>query len=116
LQLDKIPNKQSLQAFAHHSTHGAPEAFKNLPFFAYTRLAHQLIAGASVEQNSIGHTQIIIIISQDFKRIPEGLNLRGNFRQRAFARNVEVLLVFFRKLNPSRSTTFWCYSHYRGRF
>jgi hypothetical protein len=34
-----------------------------------TRFAHQLIAGASVEQNSIGHTQIII--SQDFKRIPD---------------------------------------------
>ena len=32
-----------------------------------------LIAGASVEQNSIGHTQIII--SQDFKRIPEGLQV-----------------------------------------
>ena len=31
----------------------------------------QLVAGASVEQNSIGHTQIII--SQDFKQIPEGL-------------------------------------------
>jgi hypothetical protein len=33
----------------------------------------QLIVGASVEQNSIGYTQIII--SQDFKRIPEGLSL-----------------------------------------
>jgi hypothetical protein len=58
-----------LQAFAHHSTHSALEAstFHSL----HTRFAHQLIAGASVEQNSIGHTQIII--SQDFKRIPEGL-------------------------------------------
>ena len=73
LQLHKIPNKQSLQVFAHHSTHRALEAstFHSL----HTRFAHQLIAGASVEQNSIGHTQIIIFISQDFKRIPEGLNL-----------------------------------------
>jgi hypothetical protein len=56
-----------LQAFAHHSTHSALEAstFHSL----HTRLAHQLMT--SVEQNSIGHTQIII--SQDFKRIPEGL-------------------------------------------
>jgi hypothetical protein len=45
--LDNIPNRQSLQAFVHQ------------------------LAGVSVEQNSIGHTQIII--SQDFKRVPEGL-------------------------------------------
>jgi hypothetical protein len=69
LHSDNIPNRQSLQAFAHHSTHGALEAstFHSL----HTRFAHQLIAGASVEQNSIGHTQIII--SQDVKRILEGL-------------------------------------------
>jgi hypothetical protein len=40
-------------------------------------VAHQLIAGVSVEQNSIGHTKIII--SQDFKRIPEGLVNRNVF-------------------------------------
>ena len=58
-----------MQAFAHHSTHSALEAstFHSL----HTRFAHQLIAGASVEQNSIGHTQIII--SQDFKWLPYGL-------------------------------------------
>jgi hypothetical protein len=58
-----------LQAFAHHSTHSALEAstFQSLN----TRFAHQLIAASSVEQNSIGHTQIII--SQDFKWMPEGL-------------------------------------------
>jgi hypothetical protein len=58
-----------LQAFAHHSTHSALEAstFHSL----HIRFAHQLVARASVEQNSIGHTQIII--SQDFKQIPEGL-------------------------------------------
>jgi hypothetical protein len=58
-----------LQAFAHHSTHNALEAstFHSL----HTCFAHQLIARASVEQNSIGHTQIII--SQDFKWISEGL-------------------------------------------
>jgi hypothetical protein len=67
--LDNIPNRQSLQACVHHSTHSALEAstFHSL----HTRFAHQLIAGASVEQNNIGHTQIII--SQDFKQIPEGL-------------------------------------------
>jgi hypothetical protein len=71
--LDNKSNRQSLQAFAHHSTHfNALEAstFHSL----HTRFAHQLVAGASVGQNSIGHTQIII--SQDFKRIPEGL-LKG---------------------------------------
>jgi hypothetical protein len=54
---DNIPNRQSLQAFAHHSTHSALEAstFHSL----HTRFAHQLIVGASVEQNSIGRTQII---------------------------------------------------------
>jgi hypothetical protein len=59
---DNIPNRQSLQGFAHHSTHSALEAstFHSL----HTRFAHQLIARTSVEQ---------IIISQDFKRIPEGL-------------------------------------------
>jgi hypothetical protein len=52
-----------------HSTHNTLGAstFHSL----HTRFAHQLIAGASVEQNSIGHTQIII--NQDFKMIPEGL-------------------------------------------
>jgi hypothetical protein len=58
-----------LQAFAHHSTHSTLEAstFHSL----HTHFAHQLIARASVEQNSIGHTQIII--DQGFKQIPEGL-------------------------------------------
>jgi hypothetical protein len=69
MHLNNIPNRQSLQAFAKHSTHSALEA---LTFHSlHTRFAHQLIAVASVEQNSIGHTQIII--SQDFKRIAEGL-------------------------------------------
>jgi hypothetical protein len=45
--------------------------------YLHTCFAHQLIAGASVEQNSIGHTQIII--SQDFKWIPEGLLLSRTF-------------------------------------
>jgi hypothetical protein len=60
-----------LQAFVHHPTHSALEAstFHSL----HTHFAHQLVAGASVEQNSIGPTQIII--SRDFKRIPEGLIL-----------------------------------------
>jgi hypothetical protein len=67
--LNNIPITQSLQAFAKHSTHSALEA---LTFHSlHTRFAHQLIAVALVEQNSIGHTQIII--SQDFKRIVEGL-------------------------------------------
>jgi hypothetical protein len=60
-----------LQAFAHHRlTYSALEAstFHSL----HTHFAHQLIAGASAEQNNIGHTQIII--SQDFKQIPEGLD------------------------------------------
>jgi hypothetical protein len=59
-----------MQAFAHHSTHSAQKAstFHSL----HTRFAHQLIAASSVEQNSIGRTQIII--SQDFKQIPVGLN------------------------------------------
>jgi hypothetical protein len=69
--MDNIPNRQSLQAFAHHLTNSPLEAstFHSL----HTRFAQQLIAGASVEQNSIGHTQMII--SQDFKRIPEGLSI-----------------------------------------
>jgi hypothetical protein len=67
--LDNIANRQSLQTFARHSTHGALEA--STFHFLHTCFAHQLIAGASLEQNSIGHTQIII--SQDFKHIPEGL-------------------------------------------
>jgi hypothetical protein len=64
-QIDKACNA----AFAHLLTHSALEAstFQSL----HTRFAHQLIARTSVEQNSIGHTQIII--SQDFKWIPEGL-------------------------------------------
>jgi hypothetical protein len=65
LHSDNKSNRQnSLQAFAHHSIHNAFEAstFHSL----HTRFAHQLIAEASVEQNSIGHTQIII--SQDVER------------------------------------------------
>jgi hypothetical protein len=47
----------------------------------HTHFAHELIAGASVEQNSIGHTQIIIshtqiIISQDFKGYLKGWYVR----------------------------------------
>jgi hypothetical protein len=64
-----------LQAFARHSTYSALEA--SIFHSVHTHLAHQLIAGASVEQNSIGHTQIII--SQDFKWIPEGLLTGGNY-------------------------------------
>jgi hypothetical protein len=72
LQLVNIPNRQSLQAFAHHSTQ--PIALEASTFHSlHTRFARQLIAGASVEQNSVGHTQIII--SQYFKRIPEGLQV-----------------------------------------
>jgi hypothetical protein len=71
LYSDNIPNRQSLQAFAHHSTYSAPEA--STFYSLHTRFAHQLIAGASVEQNRFGHTQILI--GQDFKRILEGLHL-----------------------------------------
>jgi hypothetical protein len=69
LHSDNIPNRWSSQAFAHHSTHSTLEA--STLHSLHTRFAYQLIARASVEQNSIGHTQIII--SQDFKRIAEGL-------------------------------------------
>jgi hypothetical protein len=60
IRFEAVPNRQSLQAFAHHSTHSTLEAstFHSL----HTRFAQKLIAGASIEQNSIGHTQIIITI------------------------------------------------------
>jgi hypothetical protein len=72
LHSDNTPKRQSLQDFSHHSTHSALET---LTFHSlHTHFAHQLaLWWASVEQNSIGHTQIII--SQDFTQIPERLSL-----------------------------------------
>jgi hypothetical protein len=72
LHWDNTLNRQSLQAIQLNSALEA-STFHSL----HTRFAHQLIAGVSVEQNSIGHTQLII--SQDFKWIPEGLLTGGNY-------------------------------------
>jgi hypothetical protein len=46
---------------------------------------------------------------EKFRSVENRLNRLLTFRRRDFARNIEVILVFFKWFNPSQYTAFWCY-------
>jgi hypothetical protein len=78
LHSDNIPNRQRLQAFGHHSTHSAPEP--STVHSLHNRFTHQLIAGVSVEQNSIGRTQIILFVRTSNRYLKGWLKPQKIFR------------------------------------